>query len=579
FKFDKTTNQLTEVGPLFDSSSPYSWNSAEGWYFSYSMPTKLYMQDGSKLLRYDVLAHTFETVFDSTTQYPNTVIRQTNSSNNDDVHSATLEDASSYAALGCMVYKESTRQFFFYPSPGDFDECQIDKSGRYLVIKEKIQTSSQYDVDNVIVDINTGIQTTFLDQNGAGGHSDLGYGWYLSADNWNANANAWRLWDLSDPLTAGISLNIGNLLQGGLVYHDLDWNVFDPSHISFENANASTPLSQQYACGGAANTIIAPHANEIVCFMLDSSVALHAEQALVVAPVMTDLNASGGNATCPGCEDYAKDPKGNIDPTGQYFFWVSNLGGSRMDAFMVKIPSQVLTGTSSGGGTSTPPTVSITNPTAGTSVSGTVTLAADASDNTGISKVQFQMDGTNLGSAATQAPYAVSWDTTTASAGTHTLTAIATDSSGNTAQSSVGITVANDSASSGGNTSTPTASISSPSDGSVVDGSVTVSANIAGDSSIASVQFRLDDTNLGTPVTQMPYSVTWNTSTLSPGKHVLTVVATDSTGNTITSSPVTVTTAGDVAPPTSSSGTPGDSSTTGPQSSGGGGFGVTGMLI
>ena len=64
FSYDKTADRLTEVGPLFAASSPYSWHSGEGWYFSYNMPTKLYMQDGSKLLRYDVLAHTFETVLD-----------------------------------------------------------------------------------------------------------------------------------------------------------------------------------------------------------------------------------------------------------------------------------------------------------------------------------------------------------------------------------------------------------------------------------------------------------------------------------------------------------------------------------
>src|SRR5690242_13789078 len=63
FSYDKTSDQLTEVGPLFDASSPYSWYSGEGWYFSYGLPTKIYMQNGSKLLRYDVLAHTFETVF------------------------------------------------------------------------------------------------------------------------------------------------------------------------------------------------------------------------------------------------------------------------------------------------------------------------------------------------------------------------------------------------------------------------------------------------------------------------------------------------------------------------------------
>src|SRR5579885_810376 len=41
FSYDKTTDQLAEVGPLFSASSSYSWNSAEGWYFSYGMPTKI----------------------------------------------------------------------------------------------------------------------------------------------------------------------------------------------------------------------------------------------------------------------------------------------------------------------------------------------------------------------------------------------------------------------------------------------------------------------------------------------------------------------------------------------------------
>src|SRR5439155_26210996 len=54
---------------------------------------------------------------------------------------------------------------------------------------------------------------------------------------------------------------------------------------------------------------------------------------------MTDLNAPGG-----GSDDYVKQPKGNLDLTGRYFIWTSNTGGNRLDAFVVKIPSQVLMG-------------------------------------------------------------------------------------------------------------------------------------------------------------------------------------------------------------------------------------------
>ena len=445
FSYDKTTDALTEVGPLFPSTSPYSSQSGEGWYFSFGLPTKIYLQSGSKLLRYDVVTKTMETVFDSTTAYPNTVIHQTNSSNDDDVHSATLEDASSYAALGCMAYKASTKQFYFYPRTGAYDECQIDKSGRYLVIKEKLPQDScaSCDEDNLVVDLQTGAQTALLDQAGAGGHSDLGYGTEVAADNWNNYANAWRLWDLSAALPAaqgqgGPTNLLNGLPQGGLVYHDNDWNAFAPSHVSWENASATVPVAQQYACGGAAAGSASAYGNEIVCFMLDP-VAAASQQRLVVAPVMTDLAATGGNATCPSCTDYGKDPKGNIDPTGQYFFWVSNMGGSRMDAFMVKIPSQVLTGattsgsgtTGTGGGDTTAPAVSLTAPLAGSTLSGTVAVSATASDDVGVASVQFLLDGVALGSEVGTAPYSVNWDTSTATAGTHTLSAIAKDAAGN----------------------------------------------------------------------------------------------------------------------------------------------------
>ena len=441
FSYDKTTGALTDMGALFPSTSSFSWYSTEAMYFSYSLPTKIYIVSGTQLLRYDVLAHTFETVFDVSSQYPNTVLHQANSSNDDDVHSATLEDGSSYAPLGCVAYKVSTKQFFYFPVQGKFDECQIDKSGRYLEIKELLPSDpcTTCDEDDVIEDLQTGTQTVLLDVNGAGGHSDLGYGTMIAADNWNNDANAWREWDLSTPLVGGGPTSVGGVPQGGLVYHDLTWGVFEPSHISFENAVPAsvTPIGKQYACGGAINSTTAPRSNEIQCFLLDPTIPATSEQTLVVAPVMSDPSATGGNATCPSCTDYAKDPKGNIDPTGQYFFWTSNMGGNRLDAFIVKIPSQVLTGLSggTGGGTTTPPSVALTSPTAGASLSGTVTVSANATDNVGVASVQFQLDGTNLGSALTSTPYSISWDTSTASAGTHVLTAIATDTAGLSATS------------------------------------------------------------------------------------------------------------------------------------------------
>jgi hypothetical protein len=91
-----------------------------------------------------------------------------------------------------------------------------------------------------------------------------------------------------------------------------------------------------------------------------------------------------------------------------------------------------------------PPTVSITNPVNNETLSGTVPVAATASGSGAIASVQFFLDGQALGSLVTAAPYAIQWNTTNATNGTHTLSAKATDTSGNvgTAQS-VTVTVQN----------------------------------------------------------------------------------------------------------------------------------------
>jgi len=92
----------------------------------------------------------------------------------------------------------------------------------------------------------------------------------------------------------------------------------------------------------------------------------------------------------------------------------------------------------------TPPTVNIANPAAGQTVSGTVPVAADASDNVAVRSVQFFLDGAALGSPVTTPPYSVNWNTATAANGSHTLTAQATDTSGNVGTSaSVAVTVQN----------------------------------------------------------------------------------------------------------------------------------------
>jgi len=91
----------------------------------------------------------------------------------------------------------------------------------------------------------------------------------------------------------------------------------------------------------------------------------------------------------------------------------------------------------------TPPSVSILSPLSGASVSGSLTVSTSASDNVGVAGVQFLLDGSDLGSQITTAPYSIVWDTTKAAAGSHTLEAVARDAAGNTSSASITVNVSN----------------------------------------------------------------------------------------------------------------------------------------
>jgi hypothetical protein len=97
-----------------------------------------------------------------------------------------------------------------------------------------------------------------------------------------------------------------------------------------------------------------------------------------------------------------------------------------------------------GSADATPPTVSITAPASGATLAGTVTVTAAAGDDVGVAGVRFTLDGQTLGSEDTAAPYSLSWDTTTAANGSHTLSAVARDAAGNTTTAAaVAVTVQN----------------------------------------------------------------------------------------------------------------------------------------
>lgn len=192
----------------------------------------------------------------------------------------------------------------------------------------------------------------------------------------------------------------------------------------------------------------------------------------------------------------------------------------------------------------TAPTVTLSAPSAGSTVSSTVTLTAAASDNiggTGVGSVLFYVDG-SLVATVTASPYSTSWNSTSVADGSHVLKAVARDGAGNEG-SSANITVTVVNAAPSSDTVAPTVSLSAPVQGATVTGTVAVSATASdnsGGTGVGSVSFYVDGNLVGSDSTS-PYSVSWDSNSVAEGSHVLKATARDIAGNQGTSSNVTVT--------------------------------------
>ncbi|CAH2031411.1 Ig-like domain-containing protein [Trichlorobacter ammonificans] len=190
-----------------------------------------------------------------------------------------------------------------------------------------------------------------------------------------------------------------------------------------------------------------------------------------------------------------------------------------------------------GGGSSstadtTAPTVSLAAPANNASVSGSVSLTANAADNVGVSKVEFYLDGALL-ATDNSAPYQFSWDSSSAAAGSHTVMAKAFDAAGNVGQSAtVTVNVVRD-------TTPPTVSLTSPANNATVSGSVSLTASATDNVGVSRVEFYSNGTLLSAS-NQAPYNYTWSPAA---GSYSLSAKAFDAAGNVGQSSTVSVTVA------------------------------------
>ncbi|EEN98284.1 chitinase [Vibrio cholerae] len=243
--------------------------------------------------------------------------------------------------------------------------------------------------------------------------------------------------------------------------------------------------------------------------------------------------SSGSNAGCAGLPVYSagtaysagqlvqnKNQKYRCDIAG----WCSSSSGWAYEPGVGSYWKEAWSGL---GACSTPPVVTLTNPTANQVIlaGSTVSVAAQASDADGsVTQVEFFAGNNSLG-VVTQAPYAVNWIATTT--GNQTLKAVATDNDSNTSESAVSVTVSDQDL---------VVSLTSPTSGQTVGLGKPV--NIAADATsltnnVAKVEFVVNGAVVATDTTE-PFAYSWTPSAI--GNYTVAAKATDAAGTSVTSS-------------------------------------------
>ncbi|MES2825618.1 MAG: Ig-like domain-containing protein [Pseudomonadota bacterium] len=173
----------------------------------------------------------------------------------------------------------------------------------------------------------------------------------------------------------------------------------------------------------------------------------------------------------------------------------------------------------------TPPTAVFTAPIANSTVSGTVTLQVNASDNIGVARADFY-DGTTFIASDTTAPYAISRNTTGTGNGAHTYRAIVFDAAGNQVITLVTVNVQQVA----GDTTPPTVAIVSPFSNATVSGVTPIQVTASDNVGVINVIF-YDGVNVLSNDNAAPYSINWDTANAATGTHILRAMAVDAAGN------------------------------------------------
>jgi|GEM_PF-1199713 len=315
YKFDPNNFQIISKGPLFDQTLPGGgFMSTEDGEWSGSNPTLLYGYYGLKLWSFDVSSRVYTLIKDFTGQLPPGYLGQMSRSLDDNMFAFTVKDPN-YAPTGYMVWQRDQDKIVRNVSLSNFDEVEVDKTGRYLAVKAEFGGG----VDFQAVDLQTGNIQGLTDPapDFSPGHSDNGRGIVVGYDNWN---NQYTIRSYATPHQFKTVISFGS-----------DWS--QANHLSMLGDDESWCVISNYTNGTAP---LGPFRQEIFQSSTDGS---HNVRRLAHHHSVY--------------RDYWDTPRADISRDGRFIAFTSNWGSTtRRDVFIIKVPQ------GSGTGDTTPPAIS-----------------------------------------------------------------------------------------------------------------------------------------------------------------------------------------------------------------------------
>ena len=265
---------------------------------------------------------------------------------------------------------------------------------------------------------------------GTASGSDIAAGLVWAADNGARIANL--SFEMADSPTVTSAAQYFESHGGVVVQAAGNSGLIDPTpdnpHLLKVSATDQNDLVPSWSVTGDSIDLAAPGVGIITTNRSGgySSATGTSNSAPVVAGLAALVLSANPDLTGQDVQDILKQSADDFGPAG----WDPEYGWGRVNA-----AAAVSLAVNYGGTPDvTPPSVTVVDPAEGDVVSGMITIVVEASDNVGVTQVDLYVDGSFV-SSDTVPPHEWAFDTTTLADGAHTISAVAYDAAGNSAES------------------------------------------------------------------------------------------------------------------------------------------------